>query len=169
MKKLLFLSVALLSFSCQQQKTAFVDISELVDDYEEMKDVKKAFDVKTEAYTKKRDSISQAFQLEEQDLRIKAQKMTQKQLQENSQALQQKAQILGQQLQNEQIAIQQDGQQQIDSLVKKVKDYIKDYGKTNGYTYIYGSNQTGSVLYGMEENDITSTLLAELNKAYKKE
>lgn len=169
MKKLLLLSLALLSFSCQQQKTAFVDISKLVDDYEEMKDVKSEFETKTADFTKKRDSVVQAYQLEEQDFRIKAQKMTQKQQQENYQLLAQKGQILGQQFQNEQQQLQLEGQQQIDSLVKKVKDFIKDYGKTNGFTYIYGSNQTGSVLYGIEENDITATLLVELNKAYKKE
>lgn len=169
MKKILPLSIAFLSFSCQQPKTAFVDISKLVDDYEEMKDVKSAFETKTASFTKRRDSVVQAYQLEEQDFRIKAQKMTRKQQEENYQLLAQKGQILGQQFQNEQQQIQLEGQQQIDSLIKKVKDFIKDYGKNNDYTYIYGSNQTGSVLYGKEENDITTTLLTELNKAYNKD
>jgi len=53
-------------------------------------------------------------------------------------------------------------------LIKKVKDFIKDYGTKNGYFYILGSNEGGSVLFGKEESDLTQTILDLLNAAYKK-
>ncbi len=69
----------------------------------------------------------------------------------------------------EEKALQAEGQKQIDTLVKEVKAFIKDYGKTNGYTFILGSNEAGSVLYGADATDITETILSALNKDATKE
>jgi len=52
-------------------------------------------------------------------------------------------------------------------LVKKVKSFVKEYGKDNGYTYILGANEAGSVLYGEEKKDITKEVLKVLNESYK--
>jgi outer membrane protein len=54
----------------------------------------------------------------------------------------------------------------MDSLVNTVKDFIKTYGKDNGYTYIYGSNESGNILYGKEELDITVEVTEALNAEY---
>lgn len=153
--------------ACGQEKTGYVDTAQLVKDYQEMKDVEANFKVKGEKFSQKRDSISRAFQIEEQAFQQKAQKMNQKKAQEEYQVLAQRVQLVGQQLQAEQQRIQQEGQTKIDSVISKVKDFIKTYGKDNGYTYILGSNEAGSVLYGKEDKDLTETILKALNEAYK--
>ncbi len=171
MKKVIvvFLAMGAL-FSCQTpDKIGFVDNVELINEYQERKDIEAEFKVRVEAYTKKRDSIYQAFDIEYKEAGLKAQKMSQKKAQELAAELQQKGQILQQQLQFEEQQIQQASQTEIDTLVKKVKDFVKDYGKTNGYTYILGSNDAGSVLYGADAKDLTKTLLEELNKKYEGE
>ena len=82
--------------------------------------------------------------------------------------LQQKQQVLQQQMQFEQQQLGQAFQTEIDSLIVKVKDFVKDYGKTNNYTYILGtSDAAASVLYGSEENDLTQTILDALNANYE--
>ena len=100
---------------------------------------------------------------------IKAKGMSQANIQKLSQELQQKEQILSQRLQFEQQQIAQESQAQNDSLIKKIKDFVKDYGTKNGYSYILGSNEGGSVMFGKEESDLTQTLLDLLNAAYKKD
>ena len=40
---------------------------------------------------------------------------------------------------------------------------MKNYGEKNGYTYILGSNEAGSVMYGKESQDVTKEILEALN------
>ncbi|MGB3145828.1 MAG: OmpH family outer membrane protein, partial [Maribacter sp.] len=124
--------------------------------------------VKAEKLGKKRDSISQAFQMEAQAFQSKAETMSQSKAQEEYAAMQQKGQYIGQQLQQEDQILQTEGQVEMDSIVKTVKQEIKEYGKSNGYTYILGGGDGGSVLYGKDTNDLTDEIVKILNEKYKK-
>lgn len=169
MKKLIIAAIAVVGLvSCQQQKIGYVDNSELINEYQEKKDIEAKYKVEIEAFQKKTDSLSKAFQLEYQKASIDAQRMSKSKAEKLALELQSKGQQLQQQLQQEEQAIARSSQTEIDSLIKKVKDFVKDYGKNNGYTYILGSNEGGSVLYGAEANDLTNTLLEALNNSYTK-
>ncbi len=173
MKNLCFVALALLVFaSCEKpnnNKIGYIDNGAVINDYQEKKDVEAKFKAKDEAFKKKTDSISQAFQLEVQQAQLKAKKSSRKKAQELMNGLQQKQQLLQQQMQFEQQQLGQAFQTEIDSLIVKVKGYVKDYGKANGYTYILGtSDAAASVLYGKDENDLTQTILDSLNAKYKK-
>ena len=121
MKKIIIPIVALLIMSCEQNKIGYVDNVKLMDGFQEKIDVEAKFKTKVEALTKKRDSISQAFQLELQQFQAKAQKMSQKSAQEEYALLQQKGQFVGNQLQQEEQQLQKTSQTEMDSLVSKVK------------------------------------------------
>ena len=168
MKKLLLVVFAFFAFtSCQQQKIGFVDNGKVINDYQEKKDIEEKFKVKDEAFKKRTDSIGQAFQIEAQAFQAKASKMSPKKAQEAYDGLMQKQQMLQQQIQVEQQQITQAFQTEIDSTIVKVKDFVKDYGKTNGFTYILGtSDGASSVLYGTEENDLSQTIIDALNAEY---
>ena len=154
--------------SCQdQQKVAFIENSKVINEYQKKKDVEAKFKIKDQAFQKRTDSISKAFQLEAQDFQLNASKMTQAKQQEQYQALGQKQQLLQQQIQFEDQQLQKQFQTEIDSVVSNFKTFVKDYGKANGYAYILGSNEAGSVLYGSEENDITQVIIDALNNEYK--
>ncbi|HMC01229.1 MAG TPA: OmpH family outer membrane protein [Flavobacteriaceae bacterium] len=159
--------LVLLFVSCQQQKIGFVDNAKLINDYQEKMDLEDKLQTKINAFQKRTDSLRQAFQLEINEAELKARKMSQGDLQKLSQELQQKEQVLSQRVQFEQQQITQESQATNDSLIKKVKDFVQNYGKANGYTYILGSNEAGSVMFGTEENDLTQTILDALNKSYK--
>ena len=171
MKKVILGLVALVLFaSCQEQaKIAFIDNSEVINAYQEKIDVEDRFKVKDESFKKRTDSIGKAFQLEAQAFQLKAQKLSQKKAQEQYQALGQKQQLLQQQIQFEQQQMQQAFNVEIDSVLTKVKDFVKDYGQKNGYAYILGKNEAGSVMYGKEDQDISKTIIDALNASYKKE
>jgi len=49
---------------------------------------------------------------------------------------------------------------------KRLNPYLTDYGKEKGYTYIYGANGTGNVLYADESQDITAELIEYVNNRY---
>jgi len=168
MRRLVFALVVLMMVSCQQEKIGYVDNVKLMEDYQEKIDVEAKYKTRLDAFGKKKDSISQAFQIEAQAFQLKAQKMSQKKAQEEYAVMQQKGQFIGQQLQQEEQQLQLEGQTEMDSLVTKVKNKIKDFGKNNSYTYILGGGDGGSVLYGTEGNDLTAQITKILNDNYKK-
>ncbi|MUH35147.1 OmpH family outer membrane protein [Zobellia amurskyensis] len=168
MKNVVVVFLMLVVVSCQQEKIGFVDNVKLMEQYQEKIDVEAGFKVKADALTKKRDSISQAFQMEAQAFQVKAQKLSQAKAQEEYGAMQQKGQMIGQQLQQEDQQLQLLGQTEMDSIISKVKKEVKAYGKANGYSYILGGGDGGSVLYGSDANDLTAEIVKLLNDKYKK-
>ncbi len=156
----------LLVVACAQEKTAYVDHVRLMDNTKEKADIENKYKAKSTALNKKRDSISQAFQIEAQALQTKVENMSQQKAQEEYELFQQRGQFIGQQLQQEEQLLQMQGQAEMDSLVNRVKEMIKGYGKDNGYTYILGGGEGGSVLYGSEQKDITETIIEIVNKDY---
>lgn len=170
MKNIVVAIIVIFTFaSCQQsQKIGFVDNSKLINEYQEKIDIQDKLQAKIKTYEAKRDSIRQAFQLEINEAELKSRKMSQADLQKLSQELQQKDQVIAQRDQFEQQQIAQESQSQNDSLIKKVRNFVKDYGTKNGYDFILGSNEAGSVMYGNEASDLTQEILDALNAAYKK-
>lgn len=82
-------------------------------------------------------------------------------LQEREQRLAYTQQAMLQQLQEE-------SGKEMDSLVKEIKDFIKEYGKSKGYDYILSTADGAStVLYSKEGQDITDEVLKLLNEKYK--
>ncbi|SIQ03388.1 OmpH family outer membrane protein [Maribacter ulvicola] len=168
MKNLILIIAITLLASCQQEKIGYVDNVKLMDEFQQKIDVESKFKVKADALAKTRDSISQAFQSEAQAFQAKAQKMSQSKAQEEYAAMQQRGQMIGQQLQQQDQQLQMEGQTEMDSIVSKVKEEIKAYGVTNGYSYILGGGDGGSVLYGKDANDLTDEIVKILNDKYKK-
>ncbi|WP_242203312.1 OmpH family outer membrane protein [Aestuariivivens insulae] len=172
MKNIIYvLAVAFAFTACQKEKKiGYVENGTVINGYQEKKDIETKYQAKEETFNKKADSIGKAFQLEVQQTQIDARKSSQKKAQELMQGLQQKQQVLQQQMQFEQQQLTQAFQTEMDSLIVKVKDFVKDYGKKNNYTYILGtSDAAASVLYGTEENNLTQTILDALNAEYKTE
>jgi outer membrane protein len=54
----------------------------------------------------------------------------------------------------------------MDSLVSKVKKFVKDYGKKEGYSYIFGTGEAVSILYAQDKYDITKEIVKALNEQY---
>jgi len=171
MKRIIYLAFAvLLMGSCQQQKIGFIDNGKVINDYQEKKEIEERYKMLEEAFKKKADSIGQEFQKEAQEFQQNSTKMTPKKAQEAYESLGKKQQMLQQQFQFEQQQITQGFQKEIDSVILKVKDFVREYGKTNGFTYILGTSETAaSVIYGKEENDLSQTIIDALNADYNKE
>lgn len=154
--------------SCQdQQKIGFIDNGEVINNYQMKIDIEDKFKIKDEDFKKRMDSMSRNFQVEAQAFQMAQAKMSQKKVQEKYNELSQKQQVLQQQFQLEQQAMEQDFRKELDSVLSVVNDFVSEYGKTNGFTYILGKNEAGSVIYGREANDLTEIVTEALNTSYK--
>ena len=164
------LAIVVLFSSCQQQqKIGFIDNGEVINKYEMKMDIEERYKLRNDAFTKRMDSINRDFQVEVKAFQLASNKMSQKKAQEKYNELGQRNQILTQQFQQDQQVLQQGFNKEIDSVVKTVKAFVEDYGKKNGYVFILGKNEAGSVMYGQESSDLTKIVIDALNAKYNSE
>lgn len=52
-------------------------------------------------------------------------------------------------------------------ILTQLNQYVKDYGKENGYTYIFGTDGNGSMMYANEGVDISNEVITYINGKYK--
>jgi outer membrane protein len=171
MKNITLVFLALIALtSCQEQaKIGFIDNGKVINDYQEKKDLEEKYKQKDAAFVKTRDSIGQVYNMEAQTVQFQLSKLSLKKQQEGSQEFTKKWQLIQQKLQFDQQEMLKAFNTEMDSVMSKVKGFVKDYGKKNNYTYILGKNEAGSVMYGKEEDDISQIIIDALNADYKKE
>ena len=51
----------------------------------------------------------------------------------------------------------------------QINTYVKEYGQQNDYSYILGANGSGSIMYGLESQNITDVVIEFVNKKYEGE
>lgn len=170
MKNLVLVVIMMITLtSCQQQKIGYVDNGKVINDIQEKKDIESKYDALNESFKQRADSIGKVYQTEYQLLQAKAARMSQKKQQEAIQSFQVKAQQFQQQMQAEQQNMQTAYQTEVDSIISKMKATVKTYGKTNGYKFILGTNESiATVLYGDEATDLSDIIIKEIDSEYKK-
>jgi outer membrane protein len=174
MKKLFVLTVFVLTtISCNETatvkevKTAYIDTSKLLEDYTEAKDIDAKYKTKTEEIGRKLEVEEANFKSDaayfEKNAEANGRAWAEQkgaELQKRQQDLQYAAQNIAQKLQSEHGT-------EMDTLVKSVKQFIKDYGKEKGYSYIYGTGESATVLYAEDKYDITKEVVKLLNDKYE--
>lgn len=148
---------------CNEQKTGYVDTSRLLQEYSEMKEVEAEFTAKSESLKSELDSVAQQFQGEVMEFQGNMATMSKAEQEEAQMEFMRKQQMLQQSAQMKSNRLRTESDAVIDSLVTKVKDFVADYGEDNGYTYIFGSNESANIMYAQEGLDITDEVLEQLN------
>jgi outer membrane protein len=52
-------------------------------------------------------------------------------------------------------------------IITQLNQYVKDFGKENSYLYIYGNDGNGSLMYANESNNITKEVTSYINLKYR--
>jgi outer membrane protein len=147
-------------------KTAYVDTSKLLEEYTEAKDIETKYKAKSDVMSKELEAEVAKFKSEASSFQKNAQANGQAWAQANGERLQKKEQELRYAQDSMVQQLQQESGAEMDSLVKNVKKFIKDYGKEKGYDYIYGTGEAVSILYAKEQYDITKEITKLLNDKY---
>ena len=173
MKKILVLaaiSMSLISCDNTQQakeyKTAYIDTQKMMEDYTEAKQLDEKYKTKGEVMGRELEVAAKNLKAEmngfQQNAMAKGQAWAQQkgaELQQREQQMQYAQQAMMQQLQGE-------SGKEMDTLIKSVKQLIKDYGKEKGYDYIYGTGDAATVLYAKDSYDITKDIVKLINDKY---
>ena len=148
-------------------KIAYFEMDSLENHYEYFIEVRNVLRGKDQENSRQLSEMKNTFAAKYQELQKTAQGMTQAEVNGKQQELMQmektfqnKEQMLNQDLQNESFKRLQD-------VKRKVEDYLKEYNKDKGYSYVLTSSPDLIYLKDSVYN-ITSDLIQGLNKQYKK-
>lgn len=169
MKKLLLVAFVILFTSCNQTKIAYINVEDLMKDYDATRALEEKLKARQEEMTKELDSIGAPFQLKVQEYYQNANKMSAQKRAETEQALQQEQQILQARQQQAGQALQQENQTLSEALTKMVDSFVADYAKAKGIQLVFGTSGNGTVMYGDDKLNVTSDILEILNENYVKE
>jgi outer membrane protein len=138
-------------------------------EYTEAKDLEAKYKAQSEEKGRQLQAEINRFKQDAANFQSQAQANGQAWAQQRGAELQKREQQLGYAQQQLAQQLQQESGVEMDSLVSGVKKFIKDYGKKNGYSYIYGTGDAATVLYAEEKYDITKDIIKGLNDKYKAE
>ena len=174
MKRVLVITAFALSvIACNKQpdaaamKTAYVDTNKLLDEYAEAKDIDAKYKAKADEMGKELKLEAERFQNDAAAFERNARANGEIWARQNSGPLQKRQQELQYAQQAILQRLQQESGVEMDTMVSSVKRFIKEYGKKNGYDYVYGTGEAVSILYAQDKYDITSEIVKALNEKYK--
>ena len=171
MKKLaIVFSLMMLITSCNQVKIAYVDLEEILKEYDGAVKAEEEMKVKSEQISQQLDQMALPLQQKIQEYQQNKDNLSASERQKQEAELMQQQQQFQQQQQMAQQQLQAEGQAMYLKINENIESFLADYGQSNGYSYILGSSvQTKSVLYGEESLDITETVIEALNSNYASE
>lgn len=169
MKKVVALALlAITALGCQKQKTGFVNTEKVVKEYKDMTSAQDKYSKMNDDLMAELQQKAQAYQTKVQDYQKNMKSMSSTARSKKEQELMQERQQLQQEQQMRSQQLQQESQAAIDSVISKVKKQVEEYGENNGYDYIYGQNDAGSIMYAKDSYDLTDEVIEALNGAVAK-
>lgn len=169
MKKLLIVfSVFALLTSCNPIKIAYVDIEEIIKEYEGSKEAEKVMKAESEKMAAELDQLAMSFQQKVQEYQSNMKNLSDNVKIEQEQVLRQEQQMIQQRQQMAQQQVQAEGQKKMEKINEEIEVFLSEYAQTKGFSFILGtSDQTKAVYYGDPSLNITEDIISGLNENFK--
>jgi len=160
MKSIYILIISIFLFSCAEKKDGFVQVSKLYNDFEMTKELSKKLEVSTQVKTQILDSLK--FSIKQLEIQL------------NSDAKEELIRVY--ELKKQEYLYKEGmfteesqrlSQTYSDQTMNQINEYVQEFGKSNGYEYIYGASGNGSLMYAKDANDITDQILVFINNKYQ--
>lgn len=162
--KLLGLGIlmALMITACGGKKTAFIKGQKVYDEFAFTKKKQKEFLNQRDQRNNVLDSLKNNIVQLENNLRLKTKRSDEEMNKYNQMVQLYRTQADQFEKENNSISTLYK-----EEILKLLVDYVQDFGKENGYTYVYGDWETGAIMYGNESEDVTDQVIEYINKKYK--
>ena len=147
---------------------AYFKVDSVLANWELYYDMQEDLSAKQQKLENDFESKSQSFMKRVEDAQYKIQRglVTRAEAEQLQQQLAQEEQnLLGLQ-QNYGVQIQEEGVVKNRQMIDKLEQFLKEYNKTKGYSYIFSYAFGGNLLYGNEAFDITSEVIAGINDMF---
>ena len=156
----------LLSTKNNNSNIAYVETSVLIEGYEGTKVARKQFEEKSKVWQANTDTLMAQWKNELKAYEKERVNMSEKEIKLKEELLSNKQQQLAQYQEAMKRKAQEEDQNMTSTVMNDINDYLKEYGKKTGYTYILGANG-GNIVYANEAENITEVVLNGLNLEYK--
>lgn len=168
---ILALIFSLLSFfnSIDKENLVYVDVNKLLEDYTRTKIVRSEFEKKAKLLQSNVDSLLVDWQNELKIYEKERSKYSKKELELKQELLGNKQKQVNNYQQAIQKQIQEEDKKATQTVINDINDYVKEYGKENGYKIIFGASGTGNIMYAGEDSDLTEKILEGLNREFRGE
>lgn len=146
----------------EQFKTAHIKLGDVYENFE----LKKQLEIKLTEVETARKNILDSLEFQLKSLQVKI-----NDTQENDASLIRMFQLNRDYFLKTTQQFEEDNQRMSEEYNKQIwnqlNQYIKDYGKANNYTYVFGADGSGTIMYGAEEIDITKEVIKYTNEKFK--
>jgi len=157
------------SDSASSLKVAYVDLDSIQSKYTFYKEKMEEFEKKKENADRDLNNAFQKIEGERIAFAKKGESITQAEYENFQRSYQSKMQNLEQQKMVLENNIAGDGVKAMEDLKAKINEFLKEYNKKKGYSYIFSYSAALNVLFYKDTAyDITNEVVAGLNEAYKK-
>jgi outer membrane protein len=157
------------SDSTSSLKVAYVDLDSIQSKYTFYKEKMEEFEKKKENADRDLNNAFQKIEGERIAFAKKGESITQAEYENFQRSYQAKMQNLEQQKMVLENNIAGDGVKAMEDLKAKINEFLKEYNKKKGYSYIFSYSSALNVLFYKDTAyDITNEVVAGLNEAYKK-
>jgi len=163
----LLVSLASFFYLKSNSELVYVDVNKLMDGYKRTAIEKKQFEAKATTLKANVDSLLTDWQKELKGYEKERTSMTKKELELKEELLGNKQQQINNYRQSIQKQIQQEDQKITQTVINDINDYIKVYGKKNGYNIIFGASGGGNIMYAADASDLTQDVLIGLNAEFE--
>lgn len=151
----------------KKEKTVYVDIGRLMQEYKGMKDARAEYEKKAAQWEANADTLISEWQNELMLYEKERSSMTKKERELKEELLRNKQQQIKQYREAIKLKMQDEDQALTQNVINAINDYIAEYGKKYGYTFILGANGSGNIAYASENRNITDKIIEGLNKEYE--
>ena len=148
-------------------KLGFIYNNKVVSSYDGVKDSKKLYQKKESLYKVNSDTLEadlirmiKKYQQDYNGLTEKERVLTEQIISKKQADLAKYKEVVEKDIREEDIRLTSD-------VMKQINEFVAKYGKENGYDYIFGTTDNGSLFYAKEGNDLTNKIIEGLNKDYK--
>ena len=171
MKKLLIVfSILFLLVSCSQTKIAYIDVEEILKEYEGSKQAEAEMKAESDKIAMELEELAAPFQQKVQEYQQNSENLSESEKKVVEQELMQEQQMIQRRQQMAQQQVQEEGQKKIDIINDEIESFLDEYAQAKGYSFILGtSDQTKTVLYGDDALNITDDVIEGLNEGYSPE
>ncbi|ALM09327.1 membrane protein [Sediminicola sp. YIK13] len=154
-------------YTQNQSELVYVDINKLIEGYKRTKFEKSIFDKKANTLKANVDSLMVDWQNELKDYEKERSSLSKNELELKEEILGNKQQQINNYQSAIQKQIQEEDQKVTQTIINDINDYVKEYGKNNGYRIIFGASGSGNIMYADDLSDLTTTILTDLNASYE--
>ena len=163
-----FLSLTAYHFF-KREKIVYVDITKLLQEYKGMKDAREVFEQKMIGWKSRQDTLLTEWQNELKAYEKERISLNSKERMLREELLQNKQDKIANYQEAIKLQKEQEEHKLTMSVINRINEYLTEFGKQKGYTFILGATGTGNIVYADESRDITDIILKGLQEEYEKE